>query len=242
MKRIVCFLMLLTLTSSIAFADTLTVDLDTASLEELIEAKRIIDQRITELNQSAQTISDNYILQGDGTEIRKVDISLEPLSRFVFTCPDGDAEYTITVNGEEKRWISKSSYFETASTITNIMVQSKMPWQLDLSPIGFTDSPFITGNGNYISDRFVIDTPSIVSVTFDYSSGGGNYWNENCYLVLYSVDANGSVSSHYLISGEQVYEGKSITLDVIVNLDDQTQFCFWGVQCNSKIKWSIVAK
>ena len=50
MKRIVCFLMLLTLTSSIAFADTLTVDLDTASLEELIEAKRIIDQRITEMN------------------------------------------------------------------------------------------------------------------------------------------------------------------------------------------------
>ena len=242
MKKIAYVLMLLVLGCSVAIADTLTIDLDNASLDELMSGKRTIDQRINELNRSVQSSGEEYILKGNGTEIRAVDITLAPLSRFVFTCADPDAEYTLTVNGEEKDWISESSYFATESTISTIMVQSKKPWQLELSPIGFIDTPFITGAGNFISDRFIIDSPSIVTVTFDYSSGNGNYWNEFCSLVLYSVDEKGTVSAHYLVSGEQVYEEESITLDVIVNLDNQAQYCFWGVKCNSKIKWSIAAK
>lgn len=242
MKKIAYVLMIFALVCSVAIADTLTIDLDNASLDELMNAKRTIDQKINELNRSVQSSDEEYILKGNGTEIRAVDITLAPLSRFVFTSSDPDADYTITVNGEQKDWISKSSFFATESTISTVMVQSKKPWQLDLSPIGFIDTPFISGAGNFISDRFIIDSPSIVTVTFDYSSGNGNFWNESCWLVLYSVDAKGSVSTNYLVSGEQVYEEESITLDVIVNLDSQAQYCFWGVQCNSKIKWSIAAK
>ena len=130
MKKIAYVLMLLVLGCSVALADTLTIDLDNASLDELMSAKRTIDQRINELNRSVQSSGEEYILKGNGTEIRAVDITLAPLSRFVFTCADPDAEYTLTVNGEEKDWISESSYFATESTISTIMVQSKKPWQL----------------------------------------------------------------------------------------------------------------
>lgn len=242
MKKIAYTLMLFALVCSVAIADTLTIDLDNASLEELMDAKRTIDQKINEINTSMQSTDEEYILTGDGTEIRTVNIALEPLSRYVFTCADGDAKCTINVNGKDIRWSSRINCFSTAPTIATVMVQSKEPWQLELSPIGFTDTPFMTGNGNFVSDRFTIDSPSIVTVTFDYSSGGGNYWNERCTLILYSVDAKGVASAHYLVSEEQVYSNESITLDVIVNLDNQAQYCFWGVQCNSKIKWSIAAK
>ena len=242
MRRILSIVLFLTLLWSVAIADVLTIDLETATIEELKEAKQAIDHRISELSQPAANQDNSYTVEGKGTDIRPVNISLVPLSRFLFTCSDGEASYTVTVNGEEKKWIGPVSYFETATDISNIMVQSKSPWHFDFSPIGYVDSPFIAGNGNYVSDRFMISSPSIISVTFDYSAGGGNYWNENCSLVIYEVDDTGSVTPHYLISAEQVYEGKSITLEAIVNLDNQSSYAFWGVQCNSKIKWSITAK
>ena len=90
MKKIAYVLMLLVLGCSVALADTLTIDLDNASLDELMSAKRTIDQRINELNRSVQSSGEEYILKGNGTEIRAVDITLAPLSRFVFTCADPD--------------------------------------------------------------------------------------------------------------------------------------------------------
>lgn len=242
MKRFLSLFVLCLLLCSIAIADTVTVELDTASIEELMEARSLIDRRIAELSQDVTPESNPFILRGSGTEILQVNMTLEPLSRFVFICADDDAEYTITLNGEDKKWLSEAEYFETKSEISRVMVQSQEPWTIDVSPIGHIDTPFISGNGNYVSDRFVIDSPSIVSVTFDYTAGGGNYWNERCSLVLYKIDSNGSVHADYLVSSEEVYEGKTITVDAMVDIDDNTQHCFWGINCNSKIKWAISDK
>ena len=242
MKRFLFVFVLCLLFCSFAIADTVIVDLDTASVEELRDARSLIDKRIAELSQSESTESNAFILSGTGTEIREVNMTLEPLSRFVFTCADDNAEFTITINGEDKKWLPEVDCFDTKAEISRVMVQSKKPWTINTSPIGYSDTSFISGNGNYVSDRFSIDSPSIVSVTFDYTAGGGNYWNESCSLILYTIDINGAVHTDYLVSGEQVYEGDTITVDAIVDVDDNVQYCIWGIDCHSKIKWTISDK
>lgn len=243
MKKAFCIMLMIVLAvPCFASADVLADGWEDEGVDELKAARKLIDQRIAELSMSGVERPEGYVISGNGTEIRDMSMTLHPLSRFVFTCKDADAEYTITVNGEEKRWISKAGYFNTETEISRILIQSKEPWTIDVSPIGFIDTPFISGNGNNVSDRFVIDSPSIVTVTFDYTAGGGNYWNERCSLILYKVNKDGSVDTDYLISSEEVFEGKTITLDAIVNIEDGIQYCFWGVTCNSKIKWSITAK
>lgn len=218
------------------------MDLDNASIEDLQAARTLIDKRIAELTQLVYQIDDSYVISGAGTEIREVNVSLVPLSRFVFSCADGDAEYTITVNGEDQKWISEAGYFETEALISRLMVQAQAPWTIDVSPIGNIDTPYISGTGNYVSDCFTIDSPSIVSVIFDYTAGGGNYWNEPCSLLLYMIDVNGNVHTDYLISNEDVYEGKTITVDAIIDVDEDITRCFWGIKCNGRIKWSLSSK
>lgn len=242
MKRILSIIFVCLLCCTCAIADTVVIDLDNTSIEELQAVRALIDRRIAEMSDIADEPDASYILSGTGTDIRNIDVTLAPLSRVVFTCADGDAKYTITVNGEDQKWLSAAGYFESATAISRIMVQAQDPWTIDVSPIGFIDTPFISGSGNYVSDRFTISSPSIIRVTFDYTAGGGNYWNESCSLVLYTIDSKGAVHTDYLISSEQVYEGKTITVDAIVDVDDDIQHCFWGVKCNSKIKWSISAK
>lgn len=243
MKRLVAVLLMIVLTiPCVASADVLADGWENSELEELLDAQIQIAQHIARLSDTDGGTIDDFLLTGEGTEIRDVNLTLPPLSRFIFVSSDPDAEYTITVNGEDKKWILKADYFETEAQISRIMVQSKDAWAMSFEPIGFSDTPFISGNGNFVSDRFVIGSPAIVTVTFDYTSGGGNYWNEHCSFVIFSVDSEGAVKRKYLLSGEEVYSEKAASFDVIIDLDDDVQYCFWGVICNSKIKWSITAK
>ena len=237
MKRTAVLFMLLVfiLISAQSYADVLTIDLEQATMEELLAARDAVDQAIAEKSKT-----DEYTIRGQGTETQTVDFVLPPLSRLVIKSNDSFVHCSyLTADGKEGSAWDGSGYFEDTISISQISVESKKPWILQVSVIEETDDPFISGHGNEISDRFSLPESKKINVTFDYTAGGGSLWNEKCSLTLFSVDEFGVVHPQYIVQSEIVYEGKTTSIDAVIQPDPFAVSYFWRVKCNNRISWTI---
>jgi len=246
MKKVFILSLVLSLfLSPVAFADTVAVDLATATADELKIARDAIDKRLAEIRlANAPTIDESFLITGSGTQILP-GIELEaPLSRFVASCDDSIkvTYYSGASNKESSYGVfntrnSHVGYFDNPTSISSIMVETQGKWQLDFSPIGLMDSPFVEGLGSYITDVFEApSTPFIVTITLNGESDAGY-----ATVCLYSFDKNGNVTySDKAIDHEFVYETECF--DTIIKPDSSAVAYFWNVSCPAGMQWSITAK
>lgn len=231
--------------SSMAFADTVTVDLVTATADELKTARDAIDKRLAEIRlANAPTIDDSFFIKGSGTQILP-GIELDaPFSRFVATCDDSiQVTYYSGANNAESTYgkfnsnNSHADYIINPASISSIMVETQGNWQLDFSPIGLIDSPFTDGAGSYITDVFEAPTtPCIITVTLNGKNDAGYG-----AVTLYSINKNGTVSySDTVVDYEFVHEVEYF--DAIIKPDSSAVAYFWDISCPSGMQWSITAK
>lgn len=232
MKKFFVFLLALIICSSVAIADTITVNLDSATADELKAARDSIDARLAEIrSEKAPTVDDGYIIKGKGTQIiSNVEIKAE-LSRFNVHYKN---EATVSCfNGNEELFIY--DYIDQPQVIPMIIVESQEDWYIDVSPIGTMDSPYISGKGSYTSDLFVVTPPTFVTVTLRDQVGYFNYANVD----LYYVDSMGEVWIEDWVVDTALAPAQ---IDYIIKPKSDVVAWFWSIDCSDNVEWTIAAK
>ena len=236
MKRFLLLLLAMIAFSTVSLADPITIDLDSASIGELSAVRSAIDAKISDIAlASAPDTSGIYLLSGKGTQILDGITLSSDLSRFVVTSNDAKVTYYA---GDESNTLTCSdggtyTYFENPTEIQTIMVESSSEWKIDASPIGWMDSPYITGNGVYISDRFEVTPPVIVTIKINHNSRRG--WSN---VALSKVKSDGSVYTEWIAN----YIKSPTTIDAIIKPEKNVVSYFWRFNCPDSVEWSITAK
>lgn len=238
MKKLLCLVLVGLLSiSPLAFADTITIDLDAASIEELETAKDAIDARIAELKAVTVAPAEMYITRGNGTQILNDFKEPSTVSRFVVTA---DSKFIVTYNKMNIQLTVKSigcnyaDFIDRSDGFSQVMIETQGEWVIDYSPLKRTASPCMSGNGSYVTDYFTIKTPAIVTFTVkgDYS---------RCHVSQYSIDENGKI--HLVGTPIDQYVSGQETFDVIVKSNkDNAQYYFFEINCHDDVKWSITEK
>lgn len=248
MKRFFILFLILLPFVSVSFAETLSIDLNTASLDELVNVRDAVDKRIESIKVSMirSDEKETHTITGNGTKILD-GIAIKVPSRFVATCSE-DTRVTWYVAGDDKPHTygeygeSQSCYSEIIGkpiTLTSIMVESQGDWNLEFSPIGVMDSPDVSGIGSYVSDRFVITPPCMVSITLEGTGVAG--YGGLCSVYLYSISKNGKLKTETFVDwGTNVFDTESF--DFIIKPEKDIISYFWKVNCSTDVKWSISAK
>lgn len=233
MKQILAIVLVLLAITGCAFADTISVDLNSATEEELKVARDAIDAKLMEIRLANAPKTDaSYIIKGSGTQIlTNVEIKAE-LSRFNIHDADEVAVSCYDNNGER---LYIYDYIGGPQTIPMIMIESEKEWYIDISPIGSIDSPYISGNGSYTSDLFSVVPPMIVTVTIEDKKGYFNYTD----IKLYYVDDAGKAHIESY-AAQSVLPDKKI--DYIIKPNKNAVAWFWVIECAEAVEWSITAK
>lgn len=241
MKKLLCLVLvgLLSL-SPVAFADTITIDLDAASIEELETAKDAIDARIAELKAVTVAPADEmYITRGRGTQILNDFKEPSTVSRFVVTA---DSSFKVSYN----QWSFDSNArcyiecFDHTDDIPQVMIETQGKWMIDYSPLEKAASPYMTGKGAYVTDYFTANTPQIVTFTIQCD---GRYGGRGTSLTLYGIDSNKCINYiDRLITYEHISGIESFDVIIKQGYHKDIDFYFFAIDCPANASWSITEK
>lgn len=240
LKRIFLFLLSLMLFVPCAFADTVTVDLDTATVDELKAARDTIDVRLAEIRiANAPDVDNSFIVSGNGTQILDGFDIVADFSRFSATCDD-DIKVTYYYNNTSRSFDHASRMcfawcIDEPISITSVMVESTGNWSVDFSPISTMDSPYTTGVGSYVTDRFSVTPPCIVRITLE----AGDYYDYT-NVTLWKIHSDGRTSTENMVYNEIIIDEESF--DVIIKPEKDIVSYFWMINCPVDTNWSITAK
>jgi len=241
MKKLFCLVLVgLLFISPVAFADTITIDLDAASIEELETAKDAIDARIAELSENDTVVDGETItLTGSGTKILEGFEIDAPLTKFMASCTedtkitwytdDGDST-TYGEYGESQK--SYSTIIEFPITITTVMIESQGEWQFTFSPVGTMASPCCTGTGSFISDGFQVSPPHIAHITLTCDTYAF------CSVYLRPIRKDGTLGFEEVIPWGTRVHGTT-TYDVIIKPEKDVVSYIWKVSCPPNVSWTI---
>lgn len=231
LKVLACALICV-MASSYALADTVTIDLEAASAEELKAARDAIDAKLMDIRlANAPKPDDAYIIKGSGTQIlTNVEINAE-LSRFNVHYLD-EAKLSLFDNNGKQLYIK--GYIEGKQVIPTIMLESEEEWSIDVSPLSTNGSPYISGRGSYTSDLFVVTPPTIVTITVKDIESYFNYTD----ISLYYVNKIGTVCFEERFGN--ILPDKSF--DYIIKPNSEAVSWFWVIDCSNHVEWSISAK
>lgn len=241
MKKLFCLVLVVLLSiSPVAFADTITIDLDAASIEELEAAKDAIDARIVELSNNDTVVDGETItLTGSGTKILDGFEIDAQLTKFIASCTEDTKITWYTADGNSSTYgkygesqKSYSTLIKFPITITTIMIESQGEWQFTFSPIGAMVSPCCAGTGSFISDAFQVSPPHIAHITLTCDT------YELCSVSLRSIRKNGTLGYEEVIPWGTRVHGTT-TYDVIIKPEKDVVFYIWEVSCPPNVSWSI---
>ena len=235
-----CFISLfavLILLSSQVFADTLTVDLDTATSAELQSALELISTRLNELNALSMPVSnDKFVYTGSGTHVLQgVNTSFSPIRMVAQSTSDikitlcaGDKTKTYD-GGNSSRY--QFSHWINEQFISSIIVETQGEWCLEFSPILSTMETHITGNGSIITECFAVTPPQLVTISFDDGLYGGY-----TYIDLYKIHDNGFITSEEWL-WQDIVQNESF--DYIIKPENNILAYFIGIRCPHDTNWDI---
>lgn len=244
MKKAVAFAVsfLFHLSFSFAFADTVNIDTETASIEQLLEAHSTISNAILQ-KEEKPAIDDSFVISGSGTQILD-GFSLDSyLSRFVVTCNDAIKVTYYTENDsrtydDSRHYGCFGTYIVAPDPFTSIMVESAGEWTIDMSPIARMAGSFASGIGPYITDCFITTPPKIVTIKCS-----GHKYGAYLQVTLYKITNDGRILSETAIDYGNVYVlDEPVEYDVIIKPEEDIWAYFWKVDCAVDAEWSISEK
>lgn len=243
MKRIFCVLLtLLILAASPALAQSLTIDLETATIEELTDAQQQIGDRISQLRAAAAPTGEAVTLTGTGTAIVSgVEVAAAPARLTI----EGKVKLTLSGKYDHTFNITASNAF-TCDVITtaetfDALVEGDGDWTITIEPIKEGGTLQASGVGPFVSDFFPLDSATILTVTADASDMDALLSNVifNLYQPLKYVN---SYSSDALTNELITANDGAFTSDVIAKPDEAGALCFWYVNVAPGVAWSIESK
>ncbi len=243
MKRICVFLMsfvLFALYIVPAFADTVTVNLDTATVEELQAARDAIDARLAEIRASVlPAVGVKFAFTGKGTQLLEgVDLCYSPAR--LFAKSSEEIKVTLCSDDSNRTYDGHSSDYQFAyvieeqQSISAIIVETHGEWTLELSPIESTEQIAANGSGSCITGYFHASPPQIVSITFNDGWYGG-YTD----IYLYKIHANNSVSYDEWMWQDIVFDD---TFDYVIKPESNVKAYFIRICCPHDTQWEIKTK
>ena len=240
-KRFSIFLLSILIITSAAFADTITIDLDTATADELQAARDAINERIADILASdLSSVSEKFTLKGKGTKILEgVDLLYTPARLFVKStaeikvtlCSDGKNR---TYDGSNSSGLQFAHLIDKEQSISSIIVETQGEWSLEFSPIELTQKMITSGSGSCITDYFLVSPPQIVSISFN-----DGWYAGYTYIYLYKIHANNSVSCEEWMWQDFVTDE---TFDYIIKPESNVKAYFIMISCPHDTRWSITTK
>lgn len=239
MKRFFCiFLALLTLAASPALAQTLTIDLETATIEELTAAQTQIGDRISQLRAAAAPAAEAIVLTGSGTSILSgVEVATVPARLTI------EGKVKLTLSGEYDHTFNYAQESFACDVLTSAetfeaLVEGAGDWTITIEPIKDGGSIVASGVGPWVSDFFPLESASILTIKADAS--GMDALLSNVIVQLYQplryIDTyNPKSLTNDLITAT----GDAFAADVIAKPDEAGALCFWHVKVAPGVAWSI---
>ncbi len=241
LKRIFLFLLSLMLFTPAALADTITIDLDIATTEELQTALDAISARLAEIRTSdIPAAGDKFTVTGKGTQLLEgVDLRYSPARLFVKSseeikvtlCSD---DRNRTYDGRNNSDYQFAYVIDEQRSISSIIIETQGEWSLELSPIEPTDQIAAIGSGSHITDCFQVSPPHIISITFNDGWYGG-YTD----IYLYKIHANNSVSYEEWMWQDIVFDE---TFEYVIKPEGNVKAYFIMISCPHDTQWEITAK
>ena len=239
-KRIIVFLLSMLLIVPVASADTIAIDLETATADELQAARDAINKRLAEILASDLTAANEaLLLKGNGTQLLEgIKLNYSPARLFV----KSTAEVKVTLCSDDRNYSydgsNNSSYqfayvIENQQSFSSIIVETQGEWTLELSPIGFTDQLSASGSGSFITDCFSVTPPSVVSIEFDAGWYGG-----------YSSIYLNKIYDDYISSETWMWQDivSDESFDYIIKPEQNVKSYFIQIHCPHDTQWEITIK
>ncbi|MEG1358356.1 MAG: hypothetical protein RSE23_01705 [Clostridia bacterium] len=242
MKKLVILIMVLLLAVPAALADTITIDLGTATLDELQAAQSTISDRISTLRAASAPVGEAVQLTGTGTAIHSgVDVPQIP-ARVTVT---GKVKVTLTGGAYDhvfNNWqFAGSCEALTEAATYEALVEGEGDWSVSIEPLAEGGTLEMSGVGPYVSDFFPLSNATIVHGKLDASSTDG--WSATLRLAMGHQYSNiaawqeESVLGDSLFSSPLVFEGDGIVKPTV----DRTQY-YWIVDVPVGAEWTISVK
>ncbi len=250
MKKTLALALALLLIPLSALAATLSIDLTTASLEELQAAQAAITARIAEIQAYATTAPESDSALADGIiEFSGEGVSMldgfsigEGLFRLVMNCEDKAkvSTYVGDALNTAEYLHSDVDFGKGPISVDSLMVETSGKWSLNISPIVTGGQSIMSGEGPQVGDLFTLDKPQIVTITATGTPRIQSYFN-SAYIYLCKVGSNGYIDRESMLS-DSVDDGKSISVDAILKPDSENTGYFWLIKCSPGISWNIAIK
>ncbi|MEA5013147.1 MAG: hypothetical protein VB099_01180 [Candidatus Limiplasma sp.] len=252
MRKLLCLcLALLFCLPALALAETLSLDLTAATVEELEAARSAIDAQLAErqaLETSAGSEAAMKVIHYEGKGLSMIPLESFPYypCRMVFAV-DAEGDAKIEVTGGKFDWrqgftASKGnmsrvySYDSTNYGADNVslLVTTAGNWTLDIYPLFETGTTTFAGQGNDVGDLFYLAWAIPVTISYDASN------SKSDYLTIELVTPSEYGYLRERLFSESVGEKKG-SLDVFIHSNDDRP-CFYIVECKPSTTWSIKPK
>lgn len=217
---------LLAIAPASALADTLSIDLDTATYDELADARDQITARMDELLAAQATpapaeATDGVHYSGEGTAIIN-DVQL-PYDYNVLMYNSGVMTGYKLMDGSDNQLsycIGRQYYDIVGGPGTGrLLVEGQDAWTLDVAPLAAASALTATeGTGSYASPVFALDTDIIINlhvVDPDGTNDIGDALSVN--LTLYALKGDGKLGADHVIIGGSLSEDGTYDADVILS-------------------------
>ncbi|MDD3212186.1 MAG: hypothetical protein PHY64_00835 [Eubacteriales bacterium] len=242
MKKLLSVLLALSLLCSFAVAETLTIDLDTATIDELTAAQSAINDRISALRAAEAPAGEAITLSGTGTTIQSgVEVTQVP-ARVSVT---GPVEVTFTGGKYDYKFNNYEDDFSceelTEAATYDLLIEGDADWSITIEPLREGGTMELSGTGPYVSDFFPLTGATIVHVTMDASMLGS--WSASLYLELGHQYSNISSWRSDSVLGDSLFSDPlKLEGDAIIKPTDGRDQYYWIIDVPVDAQWSITAK
>jgi hypothetical protein len=241
MKKLLAIVLALSLLGSVALAETLTIDLNKATLEELTAAQSAIGDRISELRAANVPAGEAIKLSGTGTAIQSgVEVTQVP-SRVAITGAVAvtltGGSYDLSFNLWEKAYSCEAL---TEAGTYDILVEGEGDWTIAIEPLKDGGTLECSGTGPTVTDFFPLTGATIVHCAMDASSL--DEWSVGLYAYIgYEYESFDSWTYDTVV-GDYVSSPLKLEGDGIVKPVKGRDQYYWIIDVPDGATWSVSLK
>ncbi len=242
MKKLLAIILAFSLLGSAALAETLTIDLDKATIDELTAAQAAIGDRISQLRAANVPAGEAIKLSGSGTAIQSgVEVTQVPARIIVTGGMDvtfTGGSYDLTFNLWQKAYSCEQL---TEAGTYDVLVEGDGDWTITIEPLKDGGTLECSGTGPYVTDFFPLTGASIVHCVMDASTL--DEWSASLYTSIgYEYESFDSWTYDTVV-GDSVYSTPlKVEGDGIVKPVKGRDQYYWIIDVPQGASWSISLK
>ena len=247
--------MLITSAPMAALADAdISIDLTTATLDELQNAQAMIEARIDELTQQQATSAptdESEVLHYEGTGTAIIsDLQLPyEYNQILYTTDNRLTTYKLIDIDSDVTLSSTMVGLQACDVVggthtCKLLVEGEGTWSMDIISIttdDVTDTIDFAGTGSSTTPVFALDTDVILSVRVEAPIDQDNYL-ASIYLSLYALTGDGKLHEDMILIGGQLDDNGICEKDLILSpVKDATGYVL-ALTCEPDHEWTMTAQ